>query len=92
MRPAAGLGDPIAGEQLVEPGITVDVVLPVPGANTGTGVSSTCKVSEAITSAASASISGWRAAAVAPTQPDKVEVSRFTSSRAKISACRYSGR
>src|SRR5207248_1088310 len=37
-------------------------------------------------SAVSASISGAKAAAVAPTQPDKVEVSRFTPSRAKISA------
>jgi putative transposase len=41
------------------------LVLPVPGANTGTGVSSTCSVSEPITSAASASINGrmylWRA-------------------------------
>jgi len=31
-------------------------------------------------------MSGCRAAAVAPTQPDKVEVSRHTPSRAKISA------
>ena len=58
------------------------------GANTGTGVSSTCSVSDAITSAASASTSGFSAAAVAPTQPDRVEVSRRTPSRAKISAWR----
>jgi hypothetical protein len=64
------------------------LVLPVPGANTGTGVSSTCSVSELITSAASASTSGFSAAAVAPTQPERVEVSRFTPSRAKISAWR----
>jgi hypothetical protein len=68
------------------------LVLPVLAAGTGAGVSSTCKVSEAITSAAKASRSGCRAAAVAPTQPDKVEVSRSTPSRAKISACRYNGR
>src|SRR6266581_5672247 len=68
------------------------LVLPVPGANTGTGVSSTCKLSPARTSAARASTSGFSTAAVAPTQPDRVEVSRFTPSRAKISAWRYSGR
>lgn len=133
MRPAGGLDNPSAGEQLVEPGITVGVndaaelrqmglgmfaltvrriaeqsrrrprtgkgplvsdvepalakagvdsrpvlVLPVPGARTGTGVSSTCKVSLARTSAARASTSGFSAAAVAPTQPDRVEVSRLT--------------
>src|SRR5580704_10574056 len=48
------------------------LVLPVPGASTGAGVSSTCKVSLARTSAARASISGFSAAAVAPTQPDRV--------------------
>jgi hypothetical protein len=64
------------------------LVLPVPGANTGTGVSSTCKVSDAMMSAMSASISGATAAAIVPTQPDKVEVSRLTPSRAKISAWR----
>src|SRR5690242_6756491 len=62
------------------------LVLPVPGASTG--VSSTCSVSLGRTSAARASTSGFSAAAVAPTQPDKVEVSRFTPSRAKISAWR----
>jgi hypothetical protein len=60
----------------------------VPGANTGTGVLSTCKVSDAMTSAASALIGGLRAAAVAPIQPDKVEVSKLTLSRAKISGWR----
>src|SRR5438270_7473283 len=64
------------------------LVLPVPGARTGTGVSSTCSVSLARTSAARASISGCSAAAVAPTQPHRVEVSRLTPSRAKISAWR----
>jgi len=39
-------------------------------------------------SAARASKSGGRAAAVAPTQSDRVEVSRLTPSRAKISAWR----
>src|SRR6266446_1013264 len=61
------------------------LVLPVPGARTGTGVSSTCRVSLARTSAARASTSGFSAAAVAPTQPDRGEVSRFTPPRAKIS-------
>src|SRR5271156_6457039 len=56
------------------------LVLPVPGARTGTGVSSTCKVSLARTSPARASISGFSAAAVAPTQPDRVEISRLTPS------------
>ena len=64
------------------------LVFPVPGASTGTGVSSTCKVSDAMTSAVSALISGAKAVAVAPTQPDMVEVSRLTPSRAKISAWR----
>jgi hypothetical protein len=41
-----------------------------------------------MTSLASASINGCSAAAVAPTQPDKVEVSSSTASRAKISAWR----
>jgi hypothetical protein len=68
------------------------LVLPVPGANTGTGVSSTCSTAEPITSAASASISGCSAAAVAPTQPARVEVSRLTPWRAKISAWRYKGK
>ena len=133
MRPAGRLGDPVAGEQLVEAGITVGVDraaevvrvllrmlalavwrieeqgrrraaagkralvadvgpqaagLGLAGARTGTGVSSTCNVSDPITSAASASTSGCNAAAVAPTQPDSVEVSRLTPSRAKISAWR----
>src|SRR5271163_4645463 len=124
MRPAAGLDNPSAGEQLVEPGITVDVddaaevlqmrlrmfafavgrveeqsrwrpragewpliadiepapaeagvhsrpvlVLPVPGARTGTGVSSTCRLSLARMSPARASTSGFSAAAMAPTRP-----------------------
>jgi len=64
------------------------LVLPAPGASTGTGVSSTYSVSDAMTSAASASISGAKAADVAPTQPDMVEVSSSTPSRAKISAWR----
>src|SRR5437660_1434709 len=64
------------------------LVLPVPGARTGTGVSSTCSASLARTSAARASSSGCSAAAVAPTQPHRVEVSRLTPSRAKISAWR----
>src|SRR5262249_26793331 len=57
-------------------------VLPLPGASTGTGVSSTCRVSDLMISAASASTSGVSAAVVAPTQPDRVEVSRLTPSRA----------
>jgi hypothetical protein len=64
------------------------LVLPVPGARTGAGVSSTCSVSPARTSVARASTSGFSAAVVAPTQPDKVEVSRLTPPRAKISAWR----
>ena len=133
MRPAGGLDNPSAGEQLVEPGIAVGVndatevlqmglrmlafaigrveeqsgrrpragkrplianIGPQPAGlglagawrQTGTGVSSTCKVSLARTSAARASTSGFSAAAVAPTQPDRVEVSRLTPPRAKISA------
>ena len=124
MSPAGGLGDPIAREQPLEPGIGVGVddtaeglqmrlwvfalavgrveeqrrrrsragerplvaniepalakagvhsrpvlVLPVPGANTGNGVSSTCSVSDPITSAASALTSGCSAAAVARPSP-----------------------
>jgi hypothetical protein len=64
------------------------LVLPVPGASTGTGVSSTCSVSLAMTSMASVSTSGLRAATVAPIQPDRVEVSSSTPARAKISAWR----
>jgi hypothetical protein len=45
-----------------------------------------------MTLAASASTSGCSAAAAAPTQPDRVEVSRLTPSRAKISAWRYKGK
>jgi hypothetical protein len=60
----------------------------MPGANTGTGVSSTCKVSDAMTSAGERIDQRLRAAAVAPTQSDKVEVSRLTPSPAKISAWR----
>src|SRR5215831_12964716 len=51
-------------------------------------VSSTCKGPPARTSAVGASTSGCSAAAVAPTQPHRVEVSRLTPSRAKISAWR----
>src|SRR6202040_1869696 len=48
------------------------------GARTGTGVSSTCRLSLARMSPARASTSGFSVAAVAPTQPDRVEVSRLT--------------
>src|SRR5215472_2903298 len=64
------------------------LVLPVPGASTGTGVSSTCKMSLARRSTERASTSGVSAAAVTPTQPHRVEVSKLTPSRAKISAWR----
>jgi len=53
------------------------LVLPAPGARTGTGVSSPCRTSDPpMTSHRSTSTSGAMAAAVAPTQPASVEVSR----------------
>ncbi len=50
------------------------LVLPVPGASTGIGVSSPCRTSEApITSRRRSSVSGCSVAAVAPSQPESVE-------------------